>query len=167
MPSTRKTRQPAGKSAKPAAKTAAKKIAPAKAKPPAKAAAPAKAAPSAKASTKQGEAMSVADVMRALEKAGSEQARKTYLRHGATGPMFGVAFGTLGVLQKRIRVDHELALKLWDTGNVDARNLAMKIADPAVMKPSDMDRWARENGMRMCNLYIGSLASESPHGATR
>ena len=108
--------------------------------------------------------MSLTDVMRALEKAGSEQTRKTYTRHGATGPMFGVSFGTLGALQKRIRVDHELALKLWDTGNVDGRNLAMKIADPAVMKPSDLDRWARENAMRMCNLYIGSLASESPHG---
>jgi 3-methyladenine DNA glycosylase AlkD len=148
MPSTRKTRQPA-------AKTAAKRVAPAKVK------------PTAKARKTQGESMSLADVMRALEKAGSEQTRKTYMRHGATGPLFGVSFGTLGALQKRIRVDHELALELWDTGNVDGRNLAMKIADPSVMKPSDLDRWARENGMPMCNLYIGSLASESPHGAAK
>lgn len=111
--------------------------------------------------------MTLAEFMRALEKAGSEQTRKTYLRHGAAGPMFGVNFGTLGTLQKRIGVDHELALRLWGTGNVDARNLAMKIADPAVMKPSDLDRWARENGMSMCNLYIGSLASESPHGQAK
>jgi 3-methyladenine DNA glycosylase AlkD len=145
MPSTSKTRQPA-------AKTAAKRAAPAKIK------------TMAKATKTQGESMSLTDVMRALEKAGSEKTRKTYMRHGATGSMFGVAFGTLGALQKRIRVDHELALKLWDTGNVDGRNLAMKIADPTVMKPSDLDRWARENGMPMCNLYIGSLASESPHG---
>ena len=81
--------------------------------------------------------------------------------------MFGVAFRTLGALQKRIRVDHDLALKLWDTGNVDARNLAMKIADPAMIEPSDLDRWARENPMRMCGLYVASLAQESPHGAAK
>jgi 3-methyladenine DNA glycosylase AlkD len=105
--------------------------------------------------------------MRALEKAGSEQTRKTYTRHGATGPMFGVSFATLSTLQKRIRVDHGLALQLWDTGNVDARNLAMKIADPAAITPADLDRWARENSMPMCLLYIGSLAQESPHGAAK
>src|SRR5436853_2601745 len=121
MPSTRKTRPPA-------AKTAAKKAAPAKVK------------PTEKASKTLAQTMSLTDVMRALEKAGAEKTRKTYVRHGATGPMFGVAFGTLGALQKRIRVDHQLALELWETGNVDARNLAMKIADPAVMKPSDLDR---------------------------
>jgi 3-methyladenine DNA glycosylase AlkD len=148
MPSTRKTRQPA-------AKTAAKRAAPAKVK------------PTAKATKAQRESMSLTEVMRALEKAGSEQTRKTYRRHGAKGPMFGVSFGTLGALQKRIRVDHELALQLWDTGNVDARNLAMKIADPALIKPSDLDRWARENGMRGCDLYIGSIASESPHGTAK
>ena len=148
MLSTRKTRRPV-------AKTSAKKAAPAKVK------------PMAKAKKTQGEPMSLSDVMQTLEKAGSEQTRKTYTRHGAKGPMFGVSFGTLSALQKRIRVDHELALKLWDTGNVDARNLAMKIAEPAVMKPSDLDRWARENEFAMCNLYIGSLASESPHGTAK
>src|SRR5262245_60754103 len=129
MPSTRKTRS--------AAKTAAKRASPARLKPMATAPKP------------PAKSMSLTDVMGALQKAGSEQTRKTYMRHGATGPMFGVSFGTLGALQKRIRVDHDLALKLWETGNVDGRNLAMKIADPAAMKPSDLDRWARENAMDM------------------
>lgn len=105
--------------------------------------------------------------MRTLEKSGSEQTRNTYTRHGATGPMFGVSFATLSTLQKRIRVDHALALKLWDTGNVDARNLAMKIADPSAIASSDLDRWALENSMGMCLLYVGSLAQESPHGAAK
>jgi 3-methyladenine DNA glycosylase AlkD len=151
MPSTPKTLKPAAKAA---------------ARAPSKAAAKSPARSGAKPK-KPGETMSLADVMRTLEKAGSEQTRKTYMRHGATGAMFGVPFGTLSALQKRIRVDHELALKLWDTGNVDARNLAMKIADPAVIEASDLDRWARENPMRMCGLYVGSLAQESAHAATK
>jgi 3-methyladenine DNA glycosylase AlkD len=167
MPTTSKTKKPAAKAApkRKAKPTPAKGRA---ASPPTKTTAKAPAAPKSAARAKaKGETMSLAEVMKFLEKSGSEQARKTYTRHGATGPMFGVAFGTLSTLQKRIRVDHELALKLWETGNVDARNLAMKIADPAAISSSDLDRWARENPMRMCGLYIGSLAQESGQGLAK
>lgn len=106
-------------------------------------------------------------VMRELEKAGSAQTRKTYARHGAKEPMFGVSFATLKTLVKRIGVDHELALELWQTGNFDARNLAMKIADPARMTPGDLDRWADESLARMCGGYVAMLAAEGPHAAAK
>ena len=125
-------------------------------KPAAKKGAPAKA-PKAR--------MSLAEVMRELEKAGSEPTRRTYARHGAKDPMFGVAFGTLGKLQKRIGVDQELALALWGTGNFDARNLAFKIADPALMTPAGLDRWAHDTEMSMISLYVSSLTVEGPHAS--
>jgi 3-methyladenine DNA glycosylase AlkD len=112
--------------------------------------------------------MTVAETMRELKKAGSAQTRKTYARHGAAEPMFGVSFATLKVLTKRIDVDHELALALWETGNFDARNLAVKIVDPAQMTSTDLDRWAREtSASRMCGGYVGMLAAEGPHGAKK
>lgn len=111
--------------------------------------------------------MSVDDVMRALEQAGSAQTKKTYARHGAKEPMFGVLFGTLKVLVDRVGIDQELALALWRTKNQDARNLAMKIADPAKIRSTDLDRWAKQNTMRMCSAYIASLAAESPHAAAK
>jgi 3-methyladenine DNA glycosylase AlkD len=111
--------------------------------------------------------MSLDEVMRALEKAGSAQTKKTYVRHGAKEPMFGVKFGTLKVLVDRIGVDQELARELWSTGNQDARNLAMKIADPTKISSAELDRWAKENSLRMCGAYIGSLAAESPHAAAK
>lgn len=108
--------------------------------------------------------MTLAQAMSALEKAGSAQTRKTYARHGATGPMFGVSFAVLKELTKRIGVDHELALALWDTQNLDARNLAAKVVDPARMSPADLDRWARESlAMRTCGSYVGMVAAEGPH----
>jgi 3-methyladenine DNA glycosylase AlkD len=107
--------------------------------------------------------MTFQEAMAALERAGSAQTRKTYARHGAKEPMFGVSFAVLSGLVKRIRVDHELALQLWDTGNFDARNLALKIADPARITPADLDRWASGMHARMCGIYIASLAAESPH----
>lgn len=111
--------------------------------------------------------MSLAEAMSALEKEGSEQTRKIYRRHGAAEPMFGVRFAMLKTLMKRIGVDHDLALALWETGNFDARNLAVKVVDPARISPKDLDRWARSGSARMCEGYVAHLAAESPHGRTR
>jgi 3-methyladenine DNA glycosylase AlkD len=111
--------------------------------------------------------MTLAEVMRVLEKAGSAQTKRTYARHGAREPMFGVLFATLKDLAKRIGVDHELAWELWETGNFDARNLAVKIVDPARMSSADLDRWARDYRVRMCGLYVAALAAEGPHGAAK
>lgn len=111
--------------------------------------------------------MSLSEIMAILEKLGTEQTRKTWARHGAKGPMFGVLFGELFKLMKRIDVDHNLARELWATGNVDARNLAMKIADPMAMTPDELDCWAIENPMRMCSLYVATLAAEGPHARNK
>ncbi len=111
--------------------------------------------------------MSLDAVMKELEKSGSAQTRKTYARHGAQEPMFGVSFATLKTMVKKIGVDHELALALWETKNHDARTLAVKIADPAKVKPAELDRWARAGGTRMCGGYVAMLAAESPHGVAK
>ncbi len=111
--------------------------------------------------------MSFQEVMTALEKAGSAQTKKTYLRHGAVEPMFGVSFATLKVLYKKIKIDQELAEALWDTGNFDALNLAVKIADPAGISSKELDRWAATPTARMCGGYVAHLAAESPHGRVK
>ena len=79
--------------------------------------------------------------------------------------MFGVSFSVLKTLVRRIGVDHELARGLWATGNFDARNLAVKVADPALMSPDDLGRWAREAGTPMLVGYVAQLAAEGPHAA--
>ncbi len=111
--------------------------------------------------------MSLKEAMSALEQAGSAQTRKTYARHGAPEPVFGVSFATLKTLYKRIKVDQELAQALWDTGNFDARNLAVKIADPAAISSRELDRWAATPTARMCGSYVAHLAAESPHGRAK
>ena len=167
-------KKPAKKAAAPStaksaktAKPAAEKMSASKAVTPTNAQSKPSAAKSSAAKSSDAKApaacMSLSEVMAILEKLGTEQTRKTWARHGAKGPMFGVLFGELFKLMKRIDVDHELAKELWATGNVDARNLAMKIADPLVMTPDELDRWAIENPMRMCSLYVATLAAEGPH----
>jgi 3-methyladenine DNA glycosylase AlkD len=103
------------------------------------------------------------ETMAALEAAGSEQTRKTYARHGVEIPMFGVSFAALKTLAKRIKVDHPLALALWNTGNFDARNLAVKVVDPMQMSVPELDRWAQDPTARMCSSYVAYVAAEGPH----
>lgn len=110
---------------------------------------------------------SLKEVMSALRKAGSEQTRKTWRRHGAEEPMFGVKFGDLAKLVKKIGVDHELAVQLWDTGNADARTLALKLADPARLSAADLDRWVAKTRWGMHLSYLAQLASETPHAAEK
>lgn len=111
--------------------------------------------------------MPFADAMAALEAAGSEQTRKTYRRHGAKEPMFGVSFATLKTLHKAIGVDHALAIALWDTDNLDARNLAVKIVDPLEMTELQLDGWARWDVPRSCGAYVAEVASEGPYAMAR
>ncbi|MBM4344234.1 MAG: DNA alkylation repair protein [Deltaproteobacteria bacterium] len=106
--------------------------------------------------------------MAELEAAGTAQAVKTYRRHGVTGACFGVSFATLKEMTKRIDVDHELALALWNSGNFDARNLAVKIVDPHRMDEADLDRWASEASQAIgCGTYVAGLAAEGPYGLSR
>lgn len=113
------------------------------------------------------ERMSLGEALKVLERAGFAQTRKTYLRHGASEPLFGVSFATLKGLVKRIGVDHELAGALWASGNFDARNLAVKIADPARMMSADLDRWVRESRSGLLLPYVAMLAAEGPWGSAK
>jgi len=82
--------------------------------------------------------------MAALEAAGTEQNRKIYRRHGVQGPVHGVSYAELGKLARKIGTAHDLARRLWATGNHDARELAGKVADPARLTRADAEAWVRD-----------------------
>ena len=82
------------------------------------------------------------EVMTQLKKLGTEQTRKTFARHGAPDNIFGVKVGDLKTLQKKIKMDHALALELFATGNGDAQYLAALVADDMAMTKKDLQTWA-------------------------
>ena len=92
--------------------------------------------------------------MSELKKAGSAGTKKIYLRHGASEPLFGVKFGDLTKLKKKIGTNHELAAELWKTGNCDAQTLALMVVDSSKLKSSDIDAWIKP--LRY-DLLIGML----------
>ena len=106
--------------------------------------------------------MDVATALSELAAAGSEQTRKTYRRHGAPEPLFGVSFGTLRAMAKRIGVDHALAIALWDSGNTDARCLAALIADPAQLTVATADAWASGTPYHTLVDLVAALVARAP-----
>jgi 3-methyladenine DNA glycosylase AlkD len=107
--------------------------------------------------------MSYAEVMARLEALGSEQTRRTYLRHGATEPLFGVKFGDLRPLAKRIKTDHQLAEQLWSSGNADARLLACMVADPARLSEAELDAWLADiDSYFLVDTFVAEIAAVAP-----
>lgn len=101
--------------------------------------------------------------LKELEKCGTMQNRKVYRRHGVKSEMFGVSFANLNVLKRKIRMDHELALELWDTGNHDARILATMIADPDRMDGDALESWLKDLDNYIVADSFAGLASRTPH----
>lgn len=109
--------------------------------------------------------MTAKEVLAELKKLGSEQTKKTFLRHGAREPVFGVKVGDLKVIQKRVKKDYQLALDLFDTGNYDAMYLAGLIADPPQMTKADLQKWVKGAYCAGISCYpVAWVASESRFG---
>lgn len=107
--------------------------------------------------------MTFDEVMASLESQGTEQARKIYRRHGATGPVFGVSFAVINKLAKKIKIDHLLALELWATGNHDARQLAAKIVDPSALTLGAARSWQKTAADYPTVGAVAGVVSASPH----
>jgi 3-methyladenine DNA glycosylase AlkD len=106
--------------------------------------------------------MATIPILDQLEALGTEQARKTYRRHGVTGPSFGVSYADLGKLRKKIKVDHALAQQLWASSNHDARILATMIADPQAADNALLDSWASNLDNYVVSDAFSTFAAQTP-----
>ena len=109
--------------------------------------------------------MTTKEIMKELEKKGSENIRKIYRNHGEDGPLLGVKVADLKVIQKKVKRDHELAMELFETGVYDAMYLAGLIADEAKMTRKDIQQWAeRSTSHAICEYTVSWVAAESAYG---
>ena len=107
--------------------------------------------------------MTLDDVMKELAAKANPSTKKTYLRHGAPEPLFGVRIGDLKPLQKKLRCRQDLALELYSTKNSDAMYLAGLIADGAKMTRKQLDQWAAGATWHMIAGYtVAWVAAEHP-----
>ena len=109
--------------------------------------------------------MKINEVMFQLDKLGNEQTKKIFLRHGAREPFYGVKVGDLKKLVKKIKIDHQLSLELFATGNSDAMYLAGLIADPDKITKTELQNWVENAYWYMISEYtVPDVAAASKYG---
>ena len=109
--------------------------------------------------------MTADEVMAELKSLGTEQTKKTHMRHGAREPLFGVKIEDLKKIHKRVGTNHQLALDLYATGNSDAMYLAAFLADDEKMTKADLKKWVKAAYWSwLCDFAVPWVAAESKHG---
>jgi 3-methyladenine DNA glycosylase AlkD len=75
-----------------------------------------------------------------LQQRGDPKLRTINARNGAPENQFGVKLGDVRAIAKTIKVDHDLGLQLWQTGNLEAMFLATLIVKPKEISTEELER---------------------------
>jgi 3-methyladenine DNA glycosylase AlkD len=105
----------------------------------------------------------VDQVLAELKKRGTEQTRKTFIRHGVPADTYGVKIGDLKPIAKQIKGNQALACALYESGQYDAMYLAAMVADGSQMSKRQLDNWAKNATCGMLSDYaVAWVTAESP-----
>jgi 3-methyladenine DNA glycosylase AlkD len=87
--------------------------------------------------------MTVKDILKQLESLGDDARRKHNAKAGAPDNQFGVKLGDIRAVAKKLKTNHQLALELWETGNVEAQLLATLLMKPESLSAKELDKLTR------------------------
>lgn len=96
------------------------------------------------------------EAMARLKALGDEKVRTLAIREGAGEAQFGVKLGDIRKLADEIKSDHDLALDLWATGNLDARLLAILLMKSKKLSAEELDRMVRGNRVIQLSDWLNS-----------
>lgn len=106
--------------------------------------------------------LNASEILTTLKKLGKPQTAAIYKRHGSGDNVFGVLTSEIAKLQKKIKIDHTLAMELWETGNAEARVLALQVADPEKLTRAGADRLLKDGPVPFLRYYLCGLLAHSP-----
>lgn len=87
--------------------------------------------------------MTLKEALQQLRSLGNERTRAQNAKQGCGDNQFGVKLGDIRKVAKKIKTNHALGMKLWETGNADARFLAALIVEPEKLSSEELDRMVR------------------------
>lgn len=87
--------------------------------------------------------MTVPEILAQLEAKGDASVRKHNAKWGAGSNQYGVKMGDIRAIAKQIKTDHALGLALWQTGNIDARFVAILTMKPKQLSPKEVEALAK------------------------
>jgi 3-methyladenine DNA glycosylase AlkD len=111
----------------------------------------------------------VEGILAELRSQGTRARRTAMARYGIdVRDAFGITLWDLRKVAARLGTDHRLALALWDTGNHEARLLAVFVDDPAAVTAHQLEAWAKSfNSWDICDQATTSLFDLTGHAWTK
>lgn len=82
--------------------------------------------------------MTLKETLTSLKAMANEKMFAQNVKHGAGKNQFGVKLGDIRALGNKIKSNHDLALELWKTENIDARLLATLIIQPKKLSVQEL-----------------------------
>ncbi|MDQ0638194.1 3-methyladenine DNA glycosylase AlkD [Pedobacter sp. W3I1] len=108
--------------------------------------------------------MNLKETLSKLESLREEKVRAMHIKNGARANIFGVKMGDIRAIAKKIKTDHELALQLWETENIDARLLAILILKPKALSAEQIEQMvASENFTWAADWFYNYIVKEYPN----
>jgi 3-methyladenine DNA glycosylase AlkD len=83
--------------------------------------------------------MTVKETLEKLKSMANEKMFAQNVKNGAGKNQFGVKLGDIRELANKIKTNHDLALALWKTENIDARLLATLLIQPKKLSAQELD----------------------------
>jgi 3-methyladenine DNA glycosylase AlkD len=109
--------------------------------------------------------MTPAEILKQLKQFGNEGTARVLMNHGAKQPCFGVKVEDLKKIQKQVKINHHLAIQLFNSGVFDAMYLAGLIMDGSEMTKNELILWAETNyGSSISSYTVPWVAAESKFG---
>ncbi len=87
--------------------------------------------------------MTLEETLGQLKSLGNEATRAYNTKSGAGDNQFGVSRGDVRKLANKIKTNHELALSLWKTGNIDAQFLATLLIKVDLLSADELERMVK------------------------
>ncbi|MCF0050599.1 DNA alkylation repair protein [Dyadobacter sp. LJ53] len=107
--------------------------------------------------------MTLKETLGQLESLGTEKMREFNTKRGAGEHQFGIKLGDIRTVANKIKSDHELALGLWDTGNIEARLLATLIINPKKLSAEELDKMVRsERYTQVADWLYSNVIKDHP-----
>jgi 3-methyladenine DNA glycosylase AlkD len=103
----------------------------------------------------------LAEVLAELAALEEPQVRAVNERHGDD---HGVNLGRLRAVAKRLKVQHDLARRLWATGDTAARLLAVLVCRPKLFERDEVDVMLREaRAPKVHDWLVNYVVKKNPH----
>jgi len=111
--------------------------------------------------------MNIKEILAQFKSLGDEARRAHNTKTGAPDNQFGVKLGDIRALAKKLKTNHELALKLWDTGNLEAQLLATLIIKPKLLWADELDKLTRSTTCAQVADWLNAyVVAEHPEKET-